>query len=289
MAKLSFSIKQKAAISIFKRYRNDITIFTEDKETNEKKFYKIFFSKLMKGSGIIINDIFPVGSCDEVDNLEKNDHDYSIPKIYITDGDIYLMYSPKKERKRFYPLNRYCIENFLIEEKQLCNAAAYLSRNLEAEDIKKLLNYHDVMMDFANHIVPIFYYYCILSKFGGFKIDGYGKYYDNQLKKFKETVIQNEIIKMNNILLNERNISNEKILKEFMSLERKFPINIETVVKCVSAKNFTFGYLSEILKTKCGINIGVEHEVWKKICAENLDYNSLLPLRNKIIFLCKGK
>lgn len=289
MSKLLFSHNQKVASSVFKRYRNDITIFTEDKESNEKKFYICFFSKLMEGSGIKIHDIFPIGDCDEVNERELKDKDLTFPKIYITDGDIYLMYSPKQERKRYYPLKRYCIENYLIEENQIYKAGAYLSKDLEEEDVKKLLNYNNVMYDFANHIVPIFYYYCLLAESGGFVIESYGKYYDNKKKKFREDEIQKSILKMKQILINERNFNDESIKKEIEKLEQKYPINIDTLLKYVSAKNFTLSYLRENLITKCGIKIGVEHEVWKKICAENLNYNSLLPLRNKIISLCKGK
>lgn len=288
MSKLLFSHNQKVASSVFKRYRNDITIFTEDKESNEKKFYICFFTKLMEGSGIKIHDIFPIGDCDEVNEQELNDKDFSFPKIYVTDGDIYLMYSPKQERKRYYPLNRYCIENYLIEEKQICKAGAYLSRNLEEADVKRLLNYHEIMLDFANHIIPIFYYYCLLAKSGGFEIESYGRFYDNKKRIFKDDEIQKALTNMKQILINERKVKAKTINTELKQLEQKYPINIDTLIKYVSAKNFTFSYLREKLLTECGIKIGVEHEVWKKICAENLDYKSLSGLRKKIIDLCEG-
>lgn len=289
MPKLQFSQNQKVASSVFKRYRNDITIFTEDKESNEKKFYVCFFSKLMEGSGIKIHDIFPIGDCDEVNSRELNDKDLSFPKIYITDGDIYLMFSPKKERKRYYPLNRYCIENYLIDEKQIYKAGAYLSKNLEEEDIKRLLNYQEVMLDFANHIVPLFYYYSLLAESGGFVIGSYGKFYDNKRKRFREDEIKKSLLNMKQILINERDFDEETINNKIEELEQKYPITINTLIKYVSAKNFTLSYLREKLVTKCGIKIGVEHEVWKKICAENLDYKLLDGLRKKIIALCEGK
>ena len=63
MAFLTFSISQKRAVAAFKKYRNSIIIYTEDKDENEKLFYTTFFKHLLNNTGININDVFPIGDC----------------------------------------------------------------------------------------------------------------------------------------------------------------------------------------------------------------------------------
>ncbi|WP_237390922.1 hypothetical protein, partial [Chryseobacterium sp. KMC2] len=56
---LKFGIDSLKSISKFFSYRNDIDIYTEDKEA-DKEFYKALFKNLL-GDNIIINDVTPLG------------------------------------------------------------------------------------------------------------------------------------------------------------------------------------------------------------------------------------
>lgn len=62
---LEFSAEQTQVASIFTAYRNDIDIYTED-ENKDKVFYKRLFSRLLEGSGVLINDVYPLGSSKDV-------------------------------------------------------------------------------------------------------------------------------------------------------------------------------------------------------------------------------
>lgn len=196
------------------------------------------------------------------------------------------MYNPKKERKRYYPLQRYCIENYLIDEEQICNVAEIFNGIKTANTIKSELDYCNILQDLAEHIIPIFYYYSILSQTGKFSIDKYGRFFDNKTKTFKEDEINKAKSDMKNELIN-RGFTEKQINKKIKLLEKKFPINISTLKIIVSAKNFTFPYLKELLQFNCSLSIGVQNEAWKTNCAKYVQQRSLESLINKIQLLCK--
>ena len=286
MASLEFSEKEKFAVAAFKKYRNTIIIYTEDREENEKLFYKIFFKALLIDTSIEINDIFPIGNCIEVDKREKEDKDFVTPKIFITDGDIFLMYKPRRERRRYYPLPRYCIENYLINENQICNCAEIFNGKKTADEIKTELHYTELLQEFANNIMPVFYYYSLLSeKIGAFEIDRYGRFYNHKTHTFMRDKIEELLLSMRKKLL-DYHMTEEEIDKSIQQKEKQFPKTIKSLKKVVSAKNFTFPYLKECINTTCHLSSGVPNEAWKGNCAKFIDINELSELREKIIGLC---
>ena len=287
MPKLDFSKNAKFSISAFKKYRNSIIIYTEDKP-EDRLFYLKFFRKLLEGTNVQINDIFPLGSCNVVDERERNDKDLITPKIYVTDGDIYLMHAPRKERKRHYPLPRYCIENYLIDENQICNLGETLDGTKTAEEIQKQLKYKNILEDFAEHIVPIFYYYSLLSEYGSFTIDKYEMFYDSKHHCFLKEKISSRIMEMRKELIN-RGLSETKIDEKLREREINFPKNIASLKTVVSAKNFTFPYLKECLKHKCKIKSLLKNEALKCDCAQYIDKIALKALKDKIVGLCATK
>ena len=62
---LEFSSEQEHISSFFMAYRNDIDIYTED-EMKDKVFYKKLFSRLLNETGLIVNDVYPLGASEKV-------------------------------------------------------------------------------------------------------------------------------------------------------------------------------------------------------------------------------
>lgn len=105
---LEFSAEQEQVASLFTAYRNEIDIYTEDQE-KDKAFYKKLFTRLLDGSGITISDVYPLGSSQDVIEACQRDTDISRKKLYIVDGDIFIMFSPKPPLQNLFVLDSYCM------------------------------------------------------------------------------------------------------------------------------------------------------------------------------------
>src|SRR5688572_5862788 len=104
-------------ISLFFKAKNDVDIFIED--SNDEEFYKVLLQRLTEGRRIkkIISckcktELIKACEADQTDRARK--------RIYLTDGDIDLIHdSNRKDLKHLHVLEKYCVENFLIEEEGL--------------------------------------------------------------------------------------------------------------------------------------------------------------------------
>ena len=141
---LEFSSEQEQVASIFTAYRNDIDIYTED-ENKDKPFYKKLFIRLLKDSGINIHDVYPLGSSDDVIEACQKDNDVTRKKIYIVDGDIYLMFNPKQVIPNLFVLDAYCMENLVIDEESVCNALCNFHGEKEYDEIKVLFQFDSLI------------------------------------------------------------------------------------------------------------------------------------------------
>ena len=119
---LEFSTETRLAASVFKEYRNVIDIYTEDCE-KDKEFYIKLLKKLLSNTGIVVNDIHPLGCRRTVIECCQNDTDTRRKKLYIVDGDIYLQYKDKEIIPNLFVLDAYCIENYVVCEKSICYVA----------------------------------------------------------------------------------------------------------------------------------------------------------------------
>ncbi|MCB0747147.1 MAG: DUF4435 domain-containing protein [Ignavibacteriae bacterium] len=124
--------------SVFFKYRNDITIFTEDKIT-DKEFYVSLLNRLVDKK-VKISDIIPLGCKSNLVNACTRNINQK-GTIYIVDGDLDLITDNNpKNIKNLFVLNAYCIENFLIDEIASVELLFYCNIG-NREQIKKNLNF----------------------------------------------------------------------------------------------------------------------------------------------------
>ena len=152
---LEFSAEQEQVASLFTAYRNEIDIYTEDEE-KDKAFYRKLFSRLLNGSNIQISDVYPLGSSQDVIDACQRDNDTSRKKIYIVDGDIFIMFSPKPSMQNLFVLDSYCMENMVIDEKAICTTLCNRIGTMEFDDLKRAYNYRglvnshkDILIEFT--------------------------------------------------------------------------------------------------------------------------------------------
>lgn len=154
---LEFSAEQEQVASLFTSYRNDIDIYTED-EAKDKAFYKKLFTRLLEGCGINISDVYPLGSSNEVISMCRKDTDTSRKKIYIVDGDIFILLTPKAPIPNLFVLDSYCMENLVIDEEAVCKTLCNRSGEMEYEDIRHNYNYNQMIENHKIDIIELFFY-----------------------------------------------------------------------------------------------------------------------------------
>lgn len=257
---LSFSTEQKQVSGVFfNNKKNGIIIYTEDTD-DDKQFYLKFYNHLLKADNVKVEDVIQLGNCDTVTQACIADTDYSFPKLYVIDGDIYLSYNPKPHKKRLFVLDRYCIENYLLDEKSVYHAIqAYEPKSID--QIKAKFDYDNLMNIFTNLMIPIYYYYSILSeenkkrkntKTAGYQLKKLRDLYDFQNNRPKETLVSKFKGEWHNELLNLAGIDENYIQKKLSERQEKYPVTVDSVKKIVSGKDYIIPFLRFYASKKFG-------------------------------------
>lgn len=180
---LVYSEESLELTSAFKSYRNSVNIYTEDKE-EDRQFYVRLLGRLLDGTGCHINDITPLGSCQTVEQASKNTPD---PKgIYIIDGDIYTIFSPKQSTSSLYVLDAYCIENKVIDYNSIIYLAYSLYGQMDMKNLSETLKIDGFMTSIAEPLTQLFFYFALEQKYiNNFKI----KHSDNFKSKAYVTIL----------------------------------------------------------------------------------------------------
>lgn len=287
---LEFSTEQKQVSAVFfNNSQNGIIIYTEDTD-NEHEFYIKFYNRLLQNTGVKVDKIIQLGCCDEVKNACDNDDDYSIPKLYVIDGDIYQTYNPKHTEERLFVLDRYCIENFLLDENTICHTIQHF-KTMNIEVIKEKLNYEQLMQSFAKCMLPVYYYYSILSEenkknretqTAGFTIQNFESLYDMQNDTIRECVMHNFVQNTRQELLQLPDITDEYINSKLLEREHQFPISIENLTKIVSGKDDIIPFIQKKATKIFGFS-EPDLTTWKFNSSEYFDITSLTKLKDKIL------
>lgn len=118
---LERGIAARAAASVFYESFNDVDIYVEDTAIGYEKIFAKLLGRATDGI-ISIDRVFPLGPRSNVmDEAKKYLHDNVERKsIFIVDGDLYLLCGEFEEKpENVISLSRYCIENFLFDERAL--------------------------------------------------------------------------------------------------------------------------------------------------------------------------
>lgn len=280
---IEFNSEQEQVSSLFTAYRNDVDIYTED-ESKDKVFYKKLFSRLLNGTGLRINDVYPLGSSDDVIAACRKDSDVKRKKIYIVDGDIYLMFSPKQPIPYLYVLDAYCMENLVIDEDAVCNTLCNFIGTKELEDIKSEFNFDKLIDEHKDSLISLFYHKALEQKYRGyFNLYSLATYYNrrNDLDLLKITAEQEEIKER----LIQVGLSENDIITELELMEQKFPKNAETFMKIISGKDYLIHLMSCHAKKSLNYNTGHTKETWKYNFAQYCKLDRLEHLKT-IILTC---
>lgn len=278
---MNYSEEVQQLTSLFTQHRNSINIYTEDND-KDKKFYVTLLKRLLEGTRVTINDIIPLGSSDDVVKACILDNDFN-PKLYIVDGDIHLMTSPKQSHDNLYVLDRYCIENYVIDADSFYKVYDDLDYEHTVEDIKRLANYDEIMNDAVSPFMELFYHFAVsqsiqnvfILKDASQFMGGEGKIIDAKIDQEKGFVI-NDVCK--NTGLSE--VDFNACLESFRS---SFPMTRDSLIRFVSGKDYLIPYITNSCKARLAQSIGIKKEGWKYQFAKHCDLTPLNALKEKII------
>lgn len=244
---MKFGLDSLKSVSKFFSYRNDIDIFTEDKDA-DKEFYKALFKNLL-GDKIRINDVTPLGCKNNVINAYQSQDKFDgRKKIFIVDGDLDLLNSINVTEKNLVTLDSYCIENYLVEETGITQLLYFNCGSDSMETIKNKLNFEQWLNYNTSTLTELFINFAIFKKIGGgpkiLTAHHFLTTYRKQtiLDKNKVQVysleIYNEIIKMlENIGLTSTE-ANKMYFDFHDEIKKNWEVNPNTYLQVVSAKNY---------------------------------------------------
>ena len=265
--------------SVFYEYRNSINIYTEDCD-KDKKFYVTLFKRLLSDTDIVINDIHPLGSCNEVVEACQNDKS-SNPKLYIIDGDIFSMTSPRVAINHLFVLDSYCIENYVIDSDAYYKTYDELDYIHSKDEIRELVDYNQMMSEAIVPFMDLFRHFSLSKEFlDCFKhktatcIMNKGVIDINKVQTEKN-VVQNDII--------QGGIDKNTFLSKLEEKEKMYPDNYTNLMKYVSGKSYLLPYIREYTTEKLSLNVGLQKEGWKYLYAKNCQLDRLFPLKLAII------
>ena len=285
MMKIDRGKEDRQLESVFYEYRNSINIYTEDCD-NDKKIYVTLLKRLLSDTNIVINDIYPLGSCNEVVEACKMDKS-SNPKLYIIDGDIFNMTSPRAAINHLFVLDSYCIENYVIDSDAYYKTYDELDHLHSDDEIRKLVDYDQMMGEAITPLMDLFRHFslskefldcfelktatCIMNKEGVIDID--------KIEKEKK-VVQNDII--------QGGIDKNTFLSKLGEKEKMYPDNYTNLMKYVSGKSYLIPYIRDYTKKKLSLNLGLSKEGWKYLYSKNCQLDRLYPLKLAIIQEVRG-
>lgn len=278
---LSYSPSASQASSLFNTYRNDIDIFTEDKP-EDKEFYTTLFKRLLEGTGININDTYPCGSYKEVYDKCQNDIDKSRKKIYIVDGDIFLLFKPKIPLPNMYVIDAYCIENLIFDEKGICTVIHNDIGSKTYEEIKSIYDFSGLINDHQDELIELFYHKALDRKFRGyFTLKNIDQYYTTNHLDPVKILSEKDEIKAN--LIDNNFATKDDIDRELNQMRQIHPICQNTFLRIISGKDFLIEMSKKQAKKKFGRKPSMTREGYKLQLAQNCDLTRLQPLKDAIL------
>ncbi|HNQ68188.1 MAG TPA: DUF4435 domain-containing protein [Bacteroidales bacterium] len=244
---LEYTDESKRLVSTFLAYRNDIDIYTEDEE-KDKEFYKVLFSRLIKPE-IKINDITPLGCKDKVIERCKNEPKSDRKKLFIVDGDIAFVNGNIVELENLFVLDRYCIENFLIDKESTCNFVYMNCGTKSKEQLSADIEFENWLSNYSESLIQLFIHFAIVNCHGGkFTLFNANKYHSNigGNYTFNVALVNQDIAILKEEIIEKYGVTS--YTEKYNELNAKWTNNIDNFLTIVSGKDYLIPIL--LIKTQ---------------------------------------
>lgn len=276
---LAYSEESLELTSAFKSYRNSVNIYTEDKE-EDRQFYVRLLGRLLDGTGCHINDITPLGSCNLVEQASKNNPD---PKgIYIIDGDIYTILSPKQSTSSLYVLDAYCIENKVIDNDSVINLVYNLYGQMDMNNLSEHLKIDRFMMSIMESLIQLFFHFALEQKYvDHFKIK-HADCFKSKTSVIDCNKINEEIENIKNVLVPQY-LNEQQFNEELGDMRSRFPIELKSLLTIVSGKDYLIPCIRRYISEKLNFSFNLPNESLKFNLAKYCSLDSLEGLKSFVL------
>ncbi len=272
-------------IALFFRRNNDIDVFIED--SNDEEFYKTLLMRLVPE-----NKISKIISCGCKTNLieacEADQADRKRRRIYLADGDLDLVFdNNRKDLHHFFVLDRYCIENFLVNETgivEVLHGCIVLDRSV----IIKQLTLDSWLESISSYLIELFFHYSISheSQLGLKTVSiGVGTFCKQQPKNVHTLdflKVEQKIDELKTEIISH--IGQTAYLELITDRRSRWPLNSNTLLTIVSAKDYLLPLLAfRFKKLKGKVSFNLHFESLRIGLAKSCALDDLEPLRKVIL------
>jgi len=271
-------------ISLFFRHKNEIDIFIED--SNDEEFYKSLFQKLLERKRV--TKIISCGCKTKlIKACESDQVDRQRNRIYIADGDLDLIFdNNRKDLKHLHIFDKYCIENFLLEEEAIIEILHDIII-CDRDNLKKQLGYTNWLKNISNSLIELFLHYSILHqlKTGSKTVSNNVGTYCKQVKGVNVlniSRVEDEIKIIRNEILTH--IDEDKFDEIIYDRRQTWPSNISTLITIVSGKDYLLPLLAfRFKKLKGKETYNLKYEALRMRLVKTCKFETLNELKKRII------
>jgi len=279
----SRSLKSNFAKHILYTEINSINIFIEDTEKGIKKIFLELLQKSLQEYNI--EEIFPLEGRDSVltKHQEYIEKKYSSDgnNIFIVDGDLYLFNQNIIPYKGLLGLNKYCFENYLIDEQSIIEFLYYEDSDKNRSEIKNILAFDtwcndNLLLYYLFILYGISHSYMTGIKTTSYKITNLISGNDGTLDKKK--VVKRILNLKKEILLK---IGNNEYKNSRNSIFNTISFNQDNMLSYVSGKDYLFPLL--ILRMKTVTKFNYKNEILKLKLAKKCDSSFFTQIKEMMI------
>ena len=286
---LKFSLSKLEVVPLFKAYRNDIDIFTEDEE-EDREFYKVIFNRLLKDTGVRVSDVYPLGTSRAVIEASRGGRCSARPALYLVDGDIFLLYCPKSPTNNLFVLDSYCIENLVVDEKATYETIKTFLGTKSLSEIKSKFKFSELIDGCKKELIDLFFIWAIQCKYTeNFKMDNIGRFYNNKTHDLSKGKIKKRTKEIENSLIDSGKIQRSQLALEISKLRGRFSYSNETFFKIVSGKDYLMPLLSRQARRNLNLRFEIDRHAWKYNLASHCNMDRFASLKEKILLICSQK
>ena len=258
MTSVSYSARAAQALGLLKSSKNDIAIFVED-EASHNVWINIL--KSMLPAEVRLDSVNMLGSRSKVlDACRLDQAEDGRKRLYIIDADFDILLGTSKPRLKYlYRLWAYCLENYLLNEKQFCGVVMTLKRRLKERDVFGMYSYNSWIEQNKGILEQIFICYALVFKF--YREIETISFDVNRLRRkgvqefeFDEIKVRARVAQLYRRLLEKYN--KDDIRPSYYMIRDN--IRRRGVSTCVSGKSYLMPVVHQIFTRRFGVRIARE-------------------------------
>ncbi|OPC32650.1 DUF4435 domain-containing protein [Elizabethkingia miricola] len=269
----------RVAEDVFYLQFNDISFYIEDED--QENFYHKTLCKLFPN--LQIEKIFPLnGKKNVIDECKSNIGDKN--KIYIVDKDFDDILGKKESISNLFYLNRYSIENYLIEENSILEYIISEKPRLKRSNIKRRLDITKIIEIIKSSIKEIIHLFVLVQKKCSALKNislSYERFFDFNNGNFQ--IKQDQVDSYIDSIKNELKVVDKRL---------KFDVQLKKIIRehsltsndcCINhyPGKFIIKMLKQTIESMFGLN-SRNIESFSYMIACNSSFDSLTFLKNEI-------